>query len=282
MAEGEDTGLDMDGASAALRGIAARLADPFLAAFTLSWIAWNWKFLFVLLHTREPSVAPITIANDAWQYINWCQAFVSPTASAAAFTFLYPFFAKWVYVWRAWIQAEGRKDALLKEDAEARALATARHSGTLLTRAEWMKGPEMIAARSDRDAAIERMRDLCVLATHAVHGSGATPQVELVPTPEGVDDAGFAQRSGDGNVYRIPKGTSLDAGTVVYVIRYFASAKRALVAPLRCTFPLPDPPPPGFTRYLTRNGVETLRERPQDPIAHVEMDRGAWGQLQRS
>lgn len=76
-----------------------RLNSPLIGAFTVSWCAWNWKFLVILF--SDASVSTTFALVDQVAFSDWkaiiFRGAVFPLLTALAYVFLYPYPARYVY-----------------------------------------------------------------------------------------------------------------------------------------------------------------------------------------
>jgi hypothetical protein len=76
-----------------------RLSSPLLGAFFLSWCAWNWKFLVILLSDTSITTTFSLIESIAFPDYSTTifRGLVFPLLSACAYVFIYPYPARFVY-----------------------------------------------------------------------------------------------------------------------------------------------------------------------------------------
>lgn len=110
-----------------------RVSSPLLFSFVLSWLVWNVRVIIVAISDMSPAAKFLFIdtVHNASTKDWWIHNLVGPGVTAAAFIFLYPFPAKWVYIF-ARSQQKKLKEIQQKIDdetpltkAEARALREA-------------------------------------------------------------------------------------------------------------------------------------------------------------
>jgi hypothetical protein len=83
------------------QGLYERLNSPLLFSFALSWCAWNYDALLILLSENSVTdkLAMMTrIAFPDGLTVAW-KAVMGPLASALAYIFFYPLAARWVRLW---------------------------------------------------------------------------------------------------------------------------------------------------------------------------------------
>ena len=76
-----------------------RLASPLLGSFALSWCLWNYKFLVVLFSNASVPTTFKLVDSIAFPdtYTLLIRGFLLPALTAAAYIFVYPYPAKFIY-----------------------------------------------------------------------------------------------------------------------------------------------------------------------------------------
>lgn len=83
----------------AKQSLLERLSSPLLGAFSLSWCAWNWKFLVILF--SDASVSGTFALVDKMAFPDYSAVLLRglffPLISACIYVFLYPYPARYIY-----------------------------------------------------------------------------------------------------------------------------------------------------------------------------------------
>jgi hypothetical protein len=120
--------------TAAKEQAAERLASPIIGSFAVSWCLWNYKFLVILFSQASVSVTFALISKlafpDTWSIA--MRGVVLPLVSAAAYIFLYPYPAKFVYGFTRRRQKELNE---LRQEIEDETLLTREESRVLRSEA---------------------------------------------------------------------------------------------------------------------------------------------------
>ena len=79
--------------------IVSRLTSPLAGSFALAWAAWNYRFIVVLFSdatiSRTFQLIDTLIYPDKWTFLS--RTILYPALSGAAYIFLYPYPARFVY-----------------------------------------------------------------------------------------------------------------------------------------------------------------------------------------
>lgn len=83
----------------AKQSLIERLSSPLLGAFFLSWCAWNWKFVVILLSDNTITTTFSLIETFAFPDYSTIvfRGLVFPLFSACAYVFIYPYPARFIY-----------------------------------------------------------------------------------------------------------------------------------------------------------------------------------------
>lgn len=96
-----------------------RATSPLLGAFTASWIAWNYKFLTVLFSSLpiHDKFIFIEALYPSTNVIISKLAFF-PLVSSVLFLFIYPWPARWAFMWWKYHKVKQRKEKQKLEDGD--------------------------------------------------------------------------------------------------------------------------------------------------------------------
>ena len=85
--------------ASAKQTLTERIASPLLGGFLVSWSLWNWKFLVILFSDATVSQTFSMIERIAFpdSVVLFTRGFLYPLLTAAAYIFVYPYPARFVY-----------------------------------------------------------------------------------------------------------------------------------------------------------------------------------------
>ncbi|MGC1175774.1 hypothetical protein [Polaromonas sp.] len=183
-----------------LAHVSERTTNPLSFSFTVSWAAWNYRFLVVLFSAESPAKTFSQIdAIYASGWARWGSGFLAPLLTALAYVYLYPYLtekvvqfyrARQIAIANAVKKVEGNR--LMTPDEVSQIVR--RHEGDLRTAREELAATHtMVAQLRDALAAaeVEAKRGTAQAASEAVsEGSAAEDEESLSEKPSTPPDVG--------------------------------------------------------------------------------------------
>lgn len=179
-----------------------RLNSPLLASFIVSWSLWNYKFFVILLskasvtQTFELIQAHCFPSSD----VLWERALFWPLLTTAAYLFLYPYPARWVY---RFVKLQQQKLVDIRQEVEAKQRLSLEDSVKLRN---GMRKLQLVHIEElkERDTEIEELRmqlDVLLKESKELGGERKPNPEEAWPFPVGPRPSSTSSASNEDNLH---------------------------------------------------------------------------------